>query len=161
MELMDTFAKYEKLLDMSCHKNEDLFFELRTELSSDMELSIDLGAQGGNKTLTVAEYLENFTWNNFKFKMQDKSLAVLGANISNVQKSFDEQLKKRKEIQKAIKDKLRTLTQKQGNKLTDKDLVDAVYEKIQDIGKDRFIQSNNPEGNNYSELMTNVLVVIN
>ena len=103
MELMDTFAKYEKLLDMSCHKNEDLFFELRTELSSDMELSIDLGAQGGNKTLTVAEYLENFTWNNFKFKMQDKSLAVLGANISNVQKSFDEQLKKRKENKRKMK----------------------------------------------------------
>ena len=90
MELMDTFAKYEKLLDQSCAKNEDLFFELRSELSSDMELDIDLGAQGGNKTQTVAQYLENFTWNNFKFKMQDKSLAVLGANISNVQKSFDD-----------------------------------------------------------------------
>jgi len=50
MELLDTFAKYEKLLDLSCGKNEDLFFELRTELSSDMELDIDLGAQGGNKT---------------------------------------------------------------------------------------------------------------
>lgn len=49
-----------------------------------MELDIDLGAQGGNKTQTVAQYLENFSWNNFKFKMQDKSLAVLGANISNV-----------------------------------------------------------------------------
>lgn len=45
--------------------------------------------------------------------------------------------------------------------MTDKDLVEAVYEKIQDIGKDRFIQGNNPEGNNYSELMTNVLIVIN
>jgi Tfp pilus assembly major pilin PilA len=93
--------------------------------------------------------------------MQDKSLAVLGANISNVQKSFDDQLKKRKDTQKTIKDKLRALTQKSGNKLTDKDLADAVYEKIQDIGKEKFIQSHNPEGNNYSELMTSVLVVIN
>lgn len=50
MELMDTFSKYEKLLDQSCAKNEDLFFELRSELNSDMELDIDLGAQGGNKT---------------------------------------------------------------------------------------------------------------
>ena len=92
--------------------------------------------------------------------MQDKSLAVLGANISNVQKSFDDQLKKRKDTQKTIKDKLRALTQKSGNKLTDKDLADAVYEKIQDIGKEKFIQSHNPEGNNYSELMPSVLVVI-
>lgn len=44
MELMDTFSKYEKLLDQSCAKNEDLFFELRSELNSDMELDIDLGA---------------------------------------------------------------------------------------------------------------------
>lgn len=161
MELLDTFAKYEKQLDQSCAKNEDLFFELRSELNSDMELDIDLGAQGGNKTQTVAQYLENFSWNNFKFKMQDKSLAVLGANISNVQKSFDDQLKKRKDTQKTIKDKLRALTQKGGNKLTEKDLADAVYEKIQDIGKEKFIQSHNPEGNNYSELMTSVLVVIN
>ena len=41
--------------------------------------------------------------------MQDKSLSVLGANISNVQKSFDDQLKKRKDTQKNIKDKLRSL----------------------------------------------------
>lgn len=126
-----------------------------------MELDIDLGAQGGNKTQTVAQYLENFSWNNFKFKMQDKSLSVLGANISNVQKSFDDQLKKRKDTQKTIKDKLRQLTQKSGNKLTDKDLENAVYEKIQDIGKEKFIQSHNPDGSNYSELMTSILVVIN
>jgi|TARA_B110000305_G_C19260520_1_gene549292 hypothetical protein len=44
--------------------------------------------------------------------MQDKSLAVLGANISNVQKSFDDQLKKRKDTQKNIKEKLRELYQK-------------------------------------------------
>jgi hypothetical protein len=54
MELMDTFAKYEKALDQSCHKNEELFFELRTELNSDMELDIDLKVKGANKTLTVA-----------------------------------------------------------------------------------------------------------
>lgn len=58
MELMDTFAKYEKALDQSCQKNEELFFELRTELNSDMELDIDLKVKGANKTLTVAQYLE-------------------------------------------------------------------------------------------------------
>lgn len=42
MELMDTFAKYEKALDQSCAKNEELFFELRNELNSDMQLDIDL-----------------------------------------------------------------------------------------------------------------------
>lgn len=29
MELMDTFAKYEKTLEQSCNKSEELFFELR------------------------------------------------------------------------------------------------------------------------------------
>lgn len=55
-----------------------------------MELDIELKIGGQNKTLTVAKYMEQFSWNNFKFKMQDKSLSVLGANISNVQKSFDD-----------------------------------------------------------------------
>lgn len=54
MELMDTFSKYEKALDQSCLKNEELFFELRSELNSDMELDIDLKVKGANKTLTVA-----------------------------------------------------------------------------------------------------------
>lgn len=112
MELMDTFAKYEKLLEQSCNKNEELFFELRQELNSDMELDIELGPQAGqgkDGKKTVAQYLESFVWNNYKFKMQDKSLAVLGANISNIQKSFDDQLKKRKDNQKTLKDKLRGL----------------------------------------------------
>ena len=69
MELMDTFQKYEIQLDASCKRNEKLFFELREELKSDIELDIDLGAQGGNITQTVEEYLKNFRWNNYKFKM--------------------------------------------------------------------------------------------
>lgn len=44
MELMDTFQKYEMQLDASCKRNEKLFFELREELKSDMELDIDMGA---------------------------------------------------------------------------------------------------------------------
>lgn len=65
-----------------------------------MELDIELGHQAGqgrDSKKTVAQYLESFEWNNYSFKMQDKSLAVLGANISNKQKSFDDQLKKKKD----------------------------------------------------------------
>lgn len=60
----------------------------------------------------MAQYLESFVWNNYKFKMQDKSLAVLGANISNIQKAMDDNLKKRKDNQKTLKDKLRQLQSK-------------------------------------------------
>ena len=45
--------------------------------------------------------------------------------------------------------------------MTQRDLGDAVYEKINDIGKDKFLQSHTPGGPNYSEIMTSVLVVIN
>jgi hypothetical protein len=48
MELMDTFSKYETQLDASCKRNEKLFFELRDELNSEMDLDIDMGFQGGN-----------------------------------------------------------------------------------------------------------------
>lgn len=160
MELMDTFQKYEVQLDASCKRNEKLFFELREELKSDQELDIDLGAQGGNVIQTVEQYLQGFRWNNYKFKMQDKSLAVLGANVYNVQKSFDEQLKKRIDAQQNIKSKLNALTKKSGNSLAQRDLADAVYEKINEIGKEKFIQSHSPEQNTYSDIMTSVLVVI-
>ena len=43
MELMDTFQKYETQLDASCKRNEKLFFELREELKSEMDLDIDMG----------------------------------------------------------------------------------------------------------------------
>lgn len=43
MELMDTFGKYETTLDASCKRNEKLFFELRDELKSEMDLDIDMG----------------------------------------------------------------------------------------------------------------------
>lgn len=76
-------------------------------------------------------------------------------------KSFDDQLKKRKDTQKNIKEKLRELYQKQGTKLTDKDLAETVYEKINDIGKDKFIQSHTAGVDSYSEILTTVLVVIN
>ena len=112
MELMDTFQKYEMQLDQSCKRNEKLFFELREELKSDMELDIDMGAQERNVTLTVEQYLQNFKWNTFRFKMQDKSLGVLGASIQNVQKSFDDQLKKRVEAQQSINQKLNALKKK-------------------------------------------------
>ena len=76
-----------------------MFFELRDELKSEMDLDIDMGFQGGNVSQTVEQYLQNFTWNNFRYKMQDKSMAVLGANIANVHKQFDENLKKRIDTQ--------------------------------------------------------------
>jgi len=44
--------------------------------------------------------------------MQDKSLGVLGASINNVQKSFDDQLKKRVETQQGINQKLNALKKK-------------------------------------------------
>ena len=106
MELMDTFAKYETQLDGSVKRNEKLFFDLKEELGSEMELDIEMGHQMGNKTLTVEQYLQDFHWNSIKFKMQDKSLSVLGANVYNIHKNFDDQLKKRTETQNQIKSKL-------------------------------------------------------
>jgi hypothetical protein len=49
-------------LDQSCKKNEKLFFELREELNMDDELNIEvnLGAQGGNKTSAIADYIKDF-----------------------------------------------------------------------------------------------------
>jgi len=44
-------------IDQSCKRNEKLFFELREELKSDMELEIDMGAQERNVTYTVEQYL--------------------------------------------------------------------------------------------------------
>jgi|TARA_B110000977_G_C10962101_1_gene448950 hypothetical protein len=62
MELLETFTKYEMALDQSCKKNEKLFFELREELNMDDELNIEvnLGAQGGNKTSAIADYIKDF-----------------------------------------------------------------------------------------------------
>ena len=53
------------------------------------------------------------------------------------------------------------LQQKEGSKLSERDLGDAVYKNIQEIGKEKFLQNHNPEGANYSEIMTSVLIVIN
>lgn len=92
--------------------------------------------------------------------MQDKSMSVLGANIANVHKQFDDNLKKRIDSQQSIKQKLNALTKKSGTNLTQRDLADAVYEKINDIGKDKFIQSHSPDQMNYSQMLTSVLVVI-
>lgn len=100
---MDTFAKYETALDGSCRKNERLFTELKAELNSDLDLEIDLGPQGGNVTQSVEKYLQNFNWNDFRFKMQDKPLSVLGANVYSTQKRNDESLKKRQDTQAKIK----------------------------------------------------------
>jgi len=49
-------------LDQSCKKNEKLFFELREELHMDDDLNIEvnLGAQGGNQTSAIADYIKNF-----------------------------------------------------------------------------------------------------
>jgi len=61
-----------------------------------------------------------------------------------------------------LKQDLGALTKKnQGSALKDRDLADAVYEKITDIGKEKFIQSHSPNEASYSELMTSVLVVVN
>ena len=59
MELLDTFSKYEMSLDQSCKKNEKLFFELRDELNmqEDLNIELNLGAQGGNKTMEIASYI--------------------------------------------------------------------------------------------------------
>lgn len=99
MELLETFTKYEMQLDQSCKKNEKLFFELKEELNMDDELNIEvnLGAQGGNQTSAIADYIKNFQWNDIKFMMRDKSLGVLGAAVANVQKSLDDKLKKKQD----------------------------------------------------------------
>ena len=49
-----------------------------------MDLVINLGQQYGNREQSVEEYLENFNWNNFKFKMADKPLSVLGATLMSL-----------------------------------------------------------------------------
>ena len=152
MELLETFTKYEQQLDQSCKKNEKLFFELKEELNLDEDLNIELnlGAQGGNQTREIAQYIAEFQWNDIKFMMRDKSLGVLGAAVANVQKSLDDKLKKKLDEQNLIKMKLQGLTKKQGNTLNQKDLSDCVYEKIKEIGKGKFITSIHPEGENYS-----------
>lgn len=99
-------------------------------------------------------------WNDIKFMMRDKSLGVLGAAVANVQKSLDDKLKKKLDEQSLIKSKLQALTKKQGNTLNQKDLSDCVYEKIKEIGKGKFITSIHPEGENYSTLLTSILVVV-
>ena len=53
------------------------------------------------------------------------------------------------------------LTKKVGSNYTQRDLADIVYENINDLGKDKFIQSHNDKDGNYSEIMTSVLVVVN
>ena len=93
--------------------------------------------------------------------MQDKSMSVLGANIANVHKQFDDNLKKRIDNQQSLKQRLNILTKKSGSNLAQRDLADAVYEKINDIGKDKFIQSHSQDQMNYSQLLCSVLVVIN
>lgn len=162
MELLETFTKYEISLDQSCKKNEKLFFDLKDELNIPEELNIELnlGAQGGNQTMEISQYLQNFIWNDIKFMMKDKSLGVLGANVANVQKSLDDKLKKKLDEQSLIKTKLQGLTKKAGNTLNQKDLADCVYEKLKDVGKGRFIQSNKVDGENYSQLLTTILVVV-
>ena len=62
MELLETFTKYEQQLDQSCKKNEKLFFELKEELNLDEDLNIELnlGAQGGNQTREIAQYIAEF-----------------------------------------------------------------------------------------------------
>ena len=87
-------------------------------------------------------------------------MSVLGANIANVHKQFDDNLKKRIDTQQSIKLRLNALNKKTGT-LVQRDLADAVYEKINEIGKDRFIQSHSPDQMNYSQLLSTVLVVIN
>ena len=95
----------------------------------DHKLVLEIQQRGGKKEIkTINEYLKNFKWDSTKFQV-DKSLKVLGAKVSGIQKTCDEKLKKKMEEQNDIKNKLAALTKKDSKSFMSKDLGDLVYEK--------------------------------
>jgi len=96
MELMDTFSKYDALLDSSCKRNEKMYYEVAKELGkpADLKIEVSAGRRGqGNQTLPVEDYIQSFRWDQVRFQM-DKSLKVLGAKIAGTEKSAQDRLKK-------------------------------------------------------------------
>jgi hypothetical protein len=94
MELVDTFGKYDNVLDSSCKRNEQIYFQTALDIGQEAKLMIERQLRGGKKeTNTVDDYIKSFKWDNHKFQM-DKSLKVIGAKIISIQKTCDEKLKK-------------------------------------------------------------------
>jgi len=157
MELMDTFSKYDVQLDASCKKNEKMFFEVCKELqiAGKENLTIekkDPHKKGETIQMSVADYIKNFKWDQVRFAT-DKSLKVIGAQISGKNRTCEDRLKKLLDEQTEIKNKLQALSKKEGNNFLTKDLGDIVYEK--DIPGKLFVNTHG------SEMLTTLLVVVN
>jgi len=109
MELMDTFSKYDVMLDSACKRNEKMYIELCQVKSqeADLKLEVSSGARRGqgNKTVTVAEYIKDFKWDQVRFQM-DKSLKALGSRIQLSEKQSADRLKKKSDEVAQIKNKL-------------------------------------------------------
>ena len=130
MELMDSFQKVDLNLDNSCKRNEKMYYDICKELNKKPNLVIEVnsGKRGGAKTLSVQEYIQQFSWDQVRFQM-DKSLKVLGAKISGTQKSCDDRLKKILEELTDVKNRLSQLVKKESTSYLQKDLGDTVYEQ--------------------------------
>lgn len=129
MEIMDSFAKQDVLLDACCKRNEKMYVDMCKELNKNANLVIEVntGRRGGSTQMTVEDYIKQFKWDQVRFQM-DKSLKVLGAKIQGTQKGCDERLKKLIDEQNEVKHKLNALVKKDSTSFLVKDLGDVVYE---------------------------------
>lgn len=157
MELMDTFSKYDLVIDGACKRNEKMYIDLCKDKNQepDLKLEVNSGQRRGqaNKMVTVAEYMQTFKWDQVRFQM-DKSLKALGTKIQLSEKTCADRLKKKADEVAAIKNKLQALTKKfSKNNYMQTDLEVLVYEKK--IPSQFFVNMHYPETN-----MTTILCVI-
>lgn len=58
---MDLFGKFDMQLDISCKRNEKIYFDMAKACDKEPKLVIEIEqARGRAKTLSVEEYLQNF-----------------------------------------------------------------------------------------------------
>lgn len=102
--------------------------------------------------VTVAEYMQNFKWDQARFQM-DKSLKALGTKIQLSEKTCADRLKKKSDEVAAIKNKLAALARKSSKNYMQTDLEVLVYENK--VSQQLFINVLYPETS-----MTTILLVI-
>ena len=79
----------------------------------DLKIEVQTGARRGqaNKEVTVAQYMEEFKWDQVRFQM-DKSLKALGTKIQLSERTCADRLKKKTDEVALIKNKLAALSRK-------------------------------------------------
>jgi hypothetical protein len=150
MQLNESAQKLDQQLDQVCKKLEKVAFDTSADAGlQELRYYEHFNQQGGGQN--YKEYIRNFKWNQLKYSTK-RSLLELTALITKNMRQSDEQIKKNLEEQSNLKQRIASMTKKEGGNLQTKDYIDEVYTK--NPSKDMFVEAHG------SDLFVNMLIVL-